>query len=178
MHVWPSNRSGRKAQNICCEHKIERKKHTSMALSRTTWDTVSRSWAAIPGLWRPRVNFRSVIFAGVAVSSRYRRRCRLLLFVFLVAERRAYTQQHSLFIFVVIGFALAKCYCAANRTADNTAHNCGRCLRCALEVDDVDGCRWLSSLLVCRRCYAMKTAGIVVWLGDEAHGMRDAANAL
>lgn len=31
------------------------------ALSRTTCDTVSRSWAAIPGLFKPRVNFLSVI---------------------------------------------------------------------------------------------------------------------
>lgn len=40
---------------------------TSTALSRTTWDTVSRSWAAIPGLLRPRVNRRSAIVCNVSL---------------------------------------------------------------------------------------------------------------
>lgn len=34
---------------------------TSTALSRTTCETVSRNWAAIPGLLSPRINFRSAI---------------------------------------------------------------------------------------------------------------------
>lgn len=55
------------------DNEIKKMKHTSTALSRTTCDTDSRSWAAMPGLWRPRVNLRSVMlspsFAGVAVSA-------------------------------------------------------------------------------------------------------------
>lgn len=34
---------------------------TSTALSRTTCETDSRNWAAIPGLFKPRVNLRSAI---------------------------------------------------------------------------------------------------------------------
>lgn len=37
---------------------------TCTVLSRTTWDTVSRSCAAMPGFPRPRVNFLSLIVAG------------------------------------------------------------------------------------------------------------------
>lgn len=37
---------------------------TCTVLSRTTWDTVSRSCAAMPGFPRPRVNFLSLILAN------------------------------------------------------------------------------------------------------------------
>lgn len=37
---------------------------TWTVLSRTTWETVSRSCAAIPGLPSARVNFLSLIFAN------------------------------------------------------------------------------------------------------------------
>lgn len=40
---------------------------TRTALSRTTCDTVSRNWAAMPGLFKPRVNLRSAIIWNLSL---------------------------------------------------------------------------------------------------------------
>lgn len=39
---------------------------TRTALSRTTCETVSRNWAAMPGLFKPRENLRSAILCNVS----------------------------------------------------------------------------------------------------------------
>lgn len=68
QHLLSQHSIGEKKNNIqnIWNNKIKCKKNfqftlTSTALSRTTWETVSRNWAAMPGLLRPRVKRRSAI---------------------------------------------------------------------------------------------------------------------
>lgn len=73
MRACGDNRNMRKKKNKHDKRKQmkkKKKKLTRTALSRTTCETVSRNWAAIPGLFKPSVNFRSAIslFAFVFLS--------------------------------------------------------------------------------------------------------------